>query len=142
MGGMVTAVGRSATHTFGEAREESIRLLAGLGVEGDAHMGETIRHRSRVARDPIRPDLRQIHLIQAKPHDELVASGFDVSAGQIGENVTTRGVDLPGMPKGARLLSGDKAGIMAIVLEGGEVRPGDPIRVGLPSGPRRPLERV
>jgi MOSC domain-containing protein YiiM len=87
----VTAVSRSPTHTLAKATQPSIRLLAGLGVEGDAHLGETVRHRSRVARDPTRPNLRQVHLIHAELHDELAAAGFPVEAGEMGENLTTRG---------------------------------------------------
>jgi MOSC domain-containing protein YiiM len=160
--------------------EGSIRLLAGLGVEGDAHQGETVKHRSRVARDPSRPNLRQVHLIHAELHDELRRAGFAVSPGQMGENITTRGVDLLALPTGTRLHLGDaavvevtglrnpcaqldgiqeglmaatlardangqlvrKAGIMAIVRAGGEVRPGDSIRVELPATPHRALEPV
>lgn len=109
MNGVVTAVSRSATHTMSKANERSIRLLAGLGVEGDAHRGETVRHRSRVRRDPTQPNLRQVHLIHSELHDELRAAGFDVAPGRMGENVTTRGVDLLGLPTGARLLLGDSA---------------------------------
>ena len=87
----VTAVSSSATHTFSKPNRAGIRLLTGLGVEGDAHLGETVKHRSRVARDPSQPNLRQVHLIHAELHDELVAAGFTVTAGDMGENVTTRG---------------------------------------------------
>ena len=109
MDGVVTAVSRKATHTFSKPNQGSIRLLTGLGVEGDAHLGETVKHRSRVARDPSQPNLRQVHLIHAELHDELQAADFDVSAGQMGENVTTRGVDLLGLPTGTRLHLGDTA---------------------------------
>jgi MOSC domain-containing protein YiiM len=87
----------------------SIRLLKGLGVEGDAHMGETVKHRSRVARDPTQPNLRQVHLIHGELHDELRAVGYDVGPGVMGENVTTRGVDLLGLATGTRLLLGGEA---------------------------------
>ncbi|HEV2130463.1 MAG TPA: hypothetical protein VGR27_05150 [Longimicrobiaceae bacterium] len=107
--GLVTAVSRNAEHSLGKPGRESIRLLAGLGVEGDAHLGETVKHRSRGARDPTAPNLRQVHLIHAELHDELRAAGFAVSAGQMGENVTTRGVDLLGLPTGTRLHLGDEA---------------------------------
>ena len=109
MKGLVTAVHRSATHTMSKPTRESIRLLAGLGVEGDAHLGVTVKHRSRVARDPSQPNLRQVHLIHAELIDALRASGFDVAAGQMGENVTTRGVDLLALPAGTRLHLGDAA---------------------------------
>ena len=109
MGGVVTAVSRSATHTMSKPNQGSIRLLTGLGVEEDAHKGETVKHRSRVARDPNQPNLRQVHLIHAELHDELRAAGFDMAPGQMGENVTTRGVDLLGLPTGARLHLGDTA---------------------------------
>src|SRR6266487_766361 len=89
MSGTVQAVSCSPTHTFTKPKQESIRLLTGQGVEGDAHLGETVKHRSRVARDPSQPNLRQVHLIHAEVHDELRATGFVVSAGQMGENVTT-----------------------------------------------------
>jgi MOSC domain-containing protein YiiM len=154
--------------------------LPGLGVDGDAHQGATVKHRSRVARDPTQPNLRQVHLIHAELHEELRAAGFSVSAGQMGENITTQGVALLDLPAGARLSLGDaavveitglrnpcaqldriqpglmaatlgrdehgdlvrKAGIMAVVIAGGEVRPGDPIRVELPPQPQRPLAPV
>jgi MOSC domain-containing protein YiiM len=107
--GVVVAVSRSATHTFSKPTSDSIRLLAGLGVEGDAHLGVTVKHRSRVARDPTQPNLRQVHLIHEELHDELRAAGFAVSPGVMGENVTTRGVDVLGLPTGARLHLGDAA---------------------------------
>ena len=109
MTGTVAAVSRSATHTMVKGRSQSIRLLAGRGVEGDAHAGETVKHRSRVERDPSQPNLRQVHLIHAELHDELREQGLDVAAGEMGENVTTRGLDLLGLPTGTRLHLGDEA---------------------------------
>ena len=109
MAGTVAAVSRSATHTMSKPNQGGIRLLTGLGVEGDAHLGETVKHRSRVARDPNQPNLRQVHLIHAELHDELREAGFALSAGQMGENVTTRGLDLLGLPTGARLHLGESA---------------------------------
>jgi MOSC domain-containing protein YiiM len=177
---LITAVDHSAGHTFGKRTEGGIRLLAGLGVKGDAHIGRTVKHRSRVKRDPTRPNLRQVHLIHAELHDELRTAGFYVSAGQMGENVTTRGVDLFGLPTSTKLYLGGEAsvritglrnpcrqlddfrpglmqavlgcdrrgklvreaGIMGVVVSGGEVRAGDAVRVELPPGPRRPLQKV
>ncbi|MGI9062362.1 MAG: MOSC domain-containing protein [Pseudonocardiaceae bacterium] len=159
---------------------EHIRLVRGLGVEQDAHLGETVQHRSRVARDPSRRNLRQVHLMHAELHDELRAAGFDVAAGQLGENVTTRGVDLLGLPTGtllhlgatavvevtglrnpcvqldhfrrglmAAVLDRDaegrlvrKAGIMAVVVAGGDITPGDAIAVVLPPEPHHALHPV
>src|SRR3712207_5616804 len=109
MNAVVVAVACSPTHSFSKPKRESIRLLAGLGVEGDAHSGRTVKHRSRVARDPTQPNLRQVHLIHAELHDELQAAGFPVGAGQMGENVTTRGIDLLSLPTGTRLLIGGAA---------------------------------
>lgn len=109
MGGVVTAVSRSAAYTFSKSGQGSVRLLAGSGVEGDVHSGETVKHRSRVARDPSQPNLRQVHLMHAELHDSLASLGFAVAAGQLGENVTTRGVDLLGLPTGARLHLGSSA---------------------------------
>lgn len=176
----VVAVSREAEHRFTKANVESIRLLAGLGVEGDAHLGVTVQHRSRVAADPTQPNLRQVHLIHAELFEELAEAGFTVAAGELGENVTTRGVDLIGLPTGTLLRLGAeavvevtglrnpcpqinafrdgllkavvgrdeaggivrKAGIMAIVRTGGDIRPGDAIAVELPAPPHRALERV
>jgi MOSC domain-containing protein YiiM len=109
MSGVVTAVSRSGAHTMRKPTEDVIRILTGLGVEGDAHLGVTVKHRSRVAADPTQPNLRQVHLIHAELHDELKAAGFDVVPGQMGENVTTRGVDLLGLPTGTRLHLGATA---------------------------------
>ena len=180
MNAIVTAVSRSSSYSFSKPNQDSIRLLSGLGVEGDAHLGTTVKHRSRVAKDPTQPNLRQVHLIHSELFDELAGKGFAIAAGEMGENVTTRGIDLLNLPAGARLLLGKsavievtglrnpcvqidrfqkglmkavlgkdeqgnvirKSGIMGIVLEGGEVRPGDAIRVELPPEPHRLLEVV
>jgi len=176
----VVAVSRSVGHTFSKPCRDSIRLLAGLGVEGDAHLGELVQHRSRVARDPTKPNLRQVHLIHAELHDELRVSGFAVSAGDLGENILTRGIDLLGLATGTRLHLGDsavvevtglrnpcvqldhfqsglmaavlgrdvegnlvrKSGVMGVVVSGGTVRPGDPVRAEFPAPPHEPLRPV
>ena len=106
MSAIVTAVHKSPGHTMTKPTHATIRLLPGLGVEGDAHMGATVKHRSRVARNPSTPNLRQVHLIHAELHDELEGRGFKVSAGAMGENITTRGVDLLALPTGTRLRIG------------------------------------
>ncbi len=99
----VIAVSLCATHAFSKQVRPAIRLLKGLGVEGDAHHGVTVKHRSRVRQDPTQPNLRQVHLIHEELHDELRASGFAIGPGTMGENITTRGVDLLGLPTGTRL---------------------------------------
>jgi MOSC domain-containing protein YiiM len=180
MDAIVEAVHKSPAHTLTKPGQSSIRLLAGLGVDGDAHMGATVKHRSRVARDPSQPNLRQVHLIHAELHDELHARGFHVRAGEMGENITTRGLELLALPTGTRLHLGAeavveitglrnpcaqldrlqpglmqavldrdphgelvrKAGVMAVVLVGGEVRPADPISVELPAAPHQSLKPV
>lgn len=181
MDGQVTAVARDQLHRFGKPICASIRLIADLGVEGDAHCGLTVRHRSRVAQTPEAPNLRQVHLIHAELFDELARAGFQVRAGDLGENVTTLGIDLLGLPRGARLRLGDaavieltglrnpcrqiddnigpgamaatieraadgslvrKAGVMATVLEGGEVRPGDAVAVDFLPEAHEPLAPV
>ncbi|MBM3935505.1 MAG: MOSC domain-containing protein [SAR202 cluster bacterium] len=109
MVGSVEAVHLSPAHTMTKGRRESITLIAGLGVEGDAHMGATVKHRSRVAKDPSQPNLRQVHLMHAELQDELRANGFDVWAGRLGENITTRGLDLLALPTGATLHIGNAA---------------------------------
>jgi MOSC domain-containing protein YiiM len=109
MNGVVAAVSRSALHTFSKANQGHIRLLTGLGVEGDAHLGATVKHRSRVARDPSQPNLRQVHLIHRELFGELRAAGFAVEAGEMGENITTEGIDLLGLPAGTRLHIGPSA---------------------------------
>ncbi|HEY1388223.1 MAG TPA: MOSC domain-containing protein [Ktedonobacterales bacterium] len=107
--GRVVAVSSSATHTLTKPNHAEIRLLEGLGVEGDAHAGTTVKHRSRVLKNPFQPNLRQVHLIHAELHDELRAVGFVVAAGQMGENITTRGVALLDLPTGTRLRLGAEA---------------------------------
>ena len=107
--GVVEAVSRSSTHSLTKPNLERIRLLGGLGVKGDAHQGRTVKHRSRVARDPSQPNLRQVHLIHAELHEELAEAGFQIAAGQMGENITTRGIDLLGLPRGTKLSIGDSA---------------------------------
>ncbi len=106
---VVVAVSRDAEHRFSKPPVDQITLLTGLGVEGDAHLGVTVQHRSRVRIDPTQPNLRQVHLIHAELHDELRANGFAVQPGEMGENVTTRGIDLLGLPRGAVLRIGPDA---------------------------------
>jgi MOSC domain-containing protein YiiM len=109
MSGRVTAVSSNGEYSFTKPNRDSIRLLAGLGVEGDVHAGVTVKHRSRVAQDPTQPNLRQVHLM----HEELLAEvgedGFKVAPGELGENITTRGIDLLGLPVGTLLRIGDTA---------------------------------
>lgn len=107
--GVVEAVSASPTHSFSKQPQPVITLLAGLGVSGDAHRGMRVQHRSRVARDPTQPNLRQVHLIHGELLDELAEAGFDVQAGQLGENVTTRGIDLLALPTGTLLRLGPVA---------------------------------
>ncbi len=105
----VVAVSSNGEYRFSKPNRESITLLAGLGVEGDVHAGVTVKHRSRVARDPSQPNLRQVHLMHSELHEELRAKGYAVEAGQLGENVTTAGLDLLGLPTGALLRLGEQA---------------------------------
>jgi MOSC domain-containing protein YiiM len=107
--GSIAAVCVRRGHHFSKTPNLSIRLLRGLGVAGDAHMGETIKHRSRVRKDPTQPNLRQVHLMHAELFDELRAKGFRVRPGDLGENVTTSGLDLLALPTGARLHLGATA---------------------------------
>ncbi|OIH95534.1 MOSC domain-containing protein [Curtobacterium sp. MCBA15_001] len=179
-GPRVVAVSRDDEHRFSKPLVDAVVLVAGWGIEGDAHAGTTVQHRSRVARDPSQPNLRQVHLLHAEVFDEVRSAGFTVEPGQMGENITTRDVDLLGLPTGTVLHLGDtarvqvtglrnpcqqindfepgllravlgraedgtverKGGVMSIVLAGGTVRPGDPIRVELPVGEQQPLQPV
>ena len=180
MPAIVTAVSRSKSHTFSKPSERVIRLVAGLGVEGDAHMGEKVKHRYHAAKNPDAPNLRQVHLLHEELFDELRARGFDIGPGVIGENVTTRGMNLLSLPKGTRLRLGPeavieitglrnpcrqidafqrgltaavlgrdpdgclirKAGVMAIVVTGGDVKASDVITVELPTGEQCALQPV
>ncbi|MEV2258714.1 MOSC domain-containing protein [Streptomyces anulatus] len=109
MGGRVTAVSRNERYGFSKPTRPFITLLAGLGVEGDVHAGTTIRHQFRMTYEPDLPNLRQVHLMHEELFEELVLKGFDVSAGRLGENITTAGVDLLGLPTGALLRLGEEA---------------------------------
>ncbi|GAC1528021.1 MAG: MOSC domain-containing protein [Ramlibacter sp.] len=176
----VVAVHRSSSHSFSKFAEEAITLVLARGVEGDVHAGATVQHRSHVRHDPSQPNLRQVHLLQFEVFDELMARDHPVWPGDMGENITTRGIDLLALPVGTRLHLGDravveltglrnpckqidrfqpglmgavldrqaqgrlirKAGVMSIVLQGGEVRPGDAVAAEPPEGVHRRLEPV
>ncbi|WP_370263745.1 MULTISPECIES: MOSC domain-containing protein [unclassified Cryobacterium] len=175
--GAVVSVSRDDRHRFSKPVVPDIRLISGVGVEGDAHAGATTAHRYLVRKDPGRANLTQVHLLPAELFDDLAETGFTLAPGELGENVTTRGLDLLGLPLGTRLhLGADavvqvtgmrnpcslinglqrglmktlietddagrvtrRAGIMGIVVSGGTVTPGDPIRVELPAGDHLPL---
>ncbi len=162
---LVVAVSRDREHRFSKAPTEEITLLVGLGVQGDAHAGVTVQHRSRVAADPTQPNLRQVHLIHAELFAELREQGFEVSPGQLGENVTTTGLALLGLPRGTHLRLGREAvvevtglrnpcaqinafrsGLLSFVLgrdEDGEVvRKSGVMGVVLHGGPVRPGDRI
>ena len=109
MSGEVVSVSRSAVHAFSKNVVGEIVLLAGLGVEGDAHAGVTVRHRYRVRRDATAVNLCQVHLLQEELFTELAALGLAVSAGEMGENITTRGVDVLGLGRDALLRIGESA---------------------------------
>jgi MOSC domain-containing protein YiiM len=168
----VVSVSSKDTPGVGKIPRESVRLVANYGVEGDYHAGANVRHRSRAAKDPDQPNLRQVHLLHSELFDEMAALGISVAPGQMGENITTRGVALLELAPGTRLHLGEsavveitgcrnpcaqldavderllskvvlkaddgsivrKAGVMGIVIAGGDVRPGDAIRVEAPAG--------
>ena len=109
MGGMISAVSSNGTYSFSKPNRESITLLEGFGVEGDVHGGATVKHRFRMRKDPSQPNLRQVHLIHEELFEEVRQAGFEVAAGQLGENVTTRGIDLLALPRGTRLRLGEAA---------------------------------
>ncbi|MFF4400190.1 MOSC domain-containing protein [Streptomyces sp. NPDC001480] len=109
MNAVVTAVSSNGEYSFTKPNRESIKLLARLGVEGDVHSGVTVKHRSRVAQDPTQPNLRQVHLIHEELFGEVEGAGFRVAAGELGENITTRGIDLLALPTGTLLRIGDEA---------------------------------
>ena len=108
-GAIVVAVARDPAHRFSKPVQPSIMLVAGLGVAGDAHAGVTVQHLSRIRRDPTRPNLRQVHLVASELFAELDRVGFAVRPGDLGENVTTAGIDLLGLPTGTRLSIGASA---------------------------------
>ncbi|MFF8288768.1 MOSC domain-containing protein [Streptomyces sp. NPDC016309] len=109
MSGTVTAVSSNGAYTFTKPNRPDITLLAGLGVEGDVHAGVTVKHRSRMAQDPTQPNLRQVHLIHEELFEEVAGEGFTVRPGDLGENITTRGIDLLGLPTGTLLRIGAEA---------------------------------
>ncbi len=176
----VVAVSRSATHSFSKTSVPVIHLVEGQGVADDAHAGVTVKHRSRVRRDPSQPNLRQVHLLHSELFATLNSAGFTISAGVMGENITTADLDLLAMPTGTLLHVGDtaivritglrnpcaqldnhqpgltaavldrddagnvirKAGVMAVVLASGAVRPGDLIKAVSPPLPHTRLDVV
>lgn len=170
----VVSVSRDDEHRFSKPVRHEITLVAGLGVEGDAHFGATVQHLSRMRRDPSQPNLRQVHLIHRELFDEVDAR---VAPGELGENITTEGLDLLALPRGTRLSFGEdavvevtglrnpcvqidrfepgllkqvvstddegrtvrKAGVMAVVVSGGVVRPGDRVEIAWPAEPHEAL---
>lgn len=159
--GQVVTVSASPAHGFSKALRAEITLLAGLGVDGDAHLGVTVQHLSRIAADPSQPNLRQVHLIHGELFDELAGKGFTIAAGDMGENLTTSGIELLALPRGTILRLGDKAqvevtglrnpckqlddfqhGLLAAVLDrdknGGLIRKAGIMGVVRAGGPVRP----
>ncbi|KAA3642974.1 MAG: MOSC domain-containing protein [Chloroflexi bacterium] len=176
----VIAVSSSAQHTFSKSTQPKINLIEGFGIEGDAHAGEFVKHRFLAKQDATRPNIRQVHLMHTELFEELNTKGFSVNPGELGENITTRGVDLLALPTSTKLRIGSqaiveltalrnpcvqiddfqkgllkelvyqdeqgnlvrKAGVMGIILNGGEVRPGNTIVIDLPPEPHQPLAYI
>lgn len=176
----IEAVHRSSDHSFSKQSVDEVELVAGIGVVGDAHSGARVQHRSRVKADPLQPNLRQVHLIHGELLDDLEAAGHEVRPGDLGENLTTRGIDLLDLPTGTVLRFGGeallaltglrnpcgqiegfqsgllehvrnrdpelgtirRAGAMSVVLQGGTIRPGDPIEIALPPGEPMPMRPI
>lgn len=176
----VVAVQLDSEHRMTKYTQPAIELVAGFGVKGDAHYGDTVQHLYAKRKNPHTPNLRQVHLIQQELFAELKEKGFVVQPGVLGENITTEGIDLLVLPTGTQLAIGGevvieltglrtpcrqindiqpglmqalfdldehgemirKAGVMAVILQGGRVRPGDEIRITLPEGPHHPLQAV
>jgi MOSC domain-containing protein YiiM len=176
----VVALHRSDGHRFSKDPAAAVELIAGIGIEGDAHAGTLVQHRSRVAADPTQPNLRQVHVIASELFTLLASAGHPVGPGDLGENITTEGLDVHGLAVGSMLLIGRealvavtglrnpcvqierfqpgllghvafrdddgalvrRAGIMGVVIRGGQVVVGDDITVSPPPGPPRPLDRV
>ncbi len=105
----VVAVSSSPDHSFSKPNLAAVRLIAGIGVEGDAHSGELVKHRYLVKRDPTQPNLNQIHLINQELFDAVAERGYTVTPGQLGENITTLGVDLISLPTATVLRIGAEA---------------------------------
>ena len=181
MTGQIIAVARAEGHRFAKQPRETIQLVAGFGVEGDAHAGAAVQHLSAAKKAPAAPNLRQVHLIHRELFDELAAEGFSVRAGELGENVTTQGIALLDLAEGTRLKLGAEAvieitglrnpcrqiddnvgrgamaatletapdgslirkcGVMAVVIEGGEVKANDPIAIVFEPAEKMPLQPV
>jgi MOSC domain-containing protein YiiM len=178
--GCISAVSASKRHSFSKQPQEAIRLIAGFGVEGDAHAGSTTQHQWLVRTDPLRPNLTQVHLMHTELYPELATRGFAIAPGELGENIVTSGIDLLSLPVATKLHLGSdaivevtglrdpcsqlnklrpglmkaligrdaaggvvrKAGIMAIVVVSGEVRPGDCIRLEQPPQPWKTMGPV
>jgi MOSC domain-containing protein YiiM len=170
----------SPEHSFSKHSCSEITLIAGSGVEGDAHSGPTVKHRSRVAIDPNTPNLRQVHLIPLEILTNLAKEGFEIQPGDLGENITTVGINLHELPVGTLLRIGKeslialtglrnpcqqieqfrtgllkqclpkdadgtpqrRAGVMAIVIHGGNVRVDDAIEISLPPLPHQQMQRI
>jgi len=176
----VEAVHLSDSHSFSKRAVSEVELIAGLGIQGDTHQGTSVQHRSRIAIDPSRPNLRQVHLLGSELFQDVAKRGYTVGPGDLGENITTIGIDLLALPTGTTLRLGSdclisitglrnpcqqindfrdgllsemlernddgtlvkKAGVMAVVIRSGVVRPGDSIDDSLPPLPHIPLTGV
>ncbi|MFJ7724985.1 MOSC domain-containing protein [Neobacillus sp. NPDC097160] len=108
--GTVIAVSLSKRHTFSKENQDIIKLVKGLGVESDAHFGSTVKHRSRVAQNPNQPNLRQVHLIQNELFEELT-DRFNIKPGQMGENITTVGINLLELSTDTILYTGESSAV-------------------------------
>ena len=107
--GTILGLSKSRTHTFSKSNTNELVLIKGIGIEGDAHAGEKVKHRSRVRKDPNQINLRQVHLIHSELFDELNSKGFVVKAGDLGENICTQNIDLLGLKEDAVLKIGSSA---------------------------------
>jgi MOSC domain-containing protein YiiM len=142
----VLAVCKSKTKGTKKQPVESGLIKEEFGLVDDAHADCTTH--------------RQISLLAEESIEKMRQMGLNVGPGDFAENLTTRGIDLPVLPVGTRLLVGGEVllevsqigkechtrcaifqqvgtcvmpleGVFARVVRGGVVKPGDPIEVKL-----------
>jgi len=107
--GRVVGLARDGRNGFSKSAMDTICLIQGQGVEGDAHSGPFVRHRYLARRQPRLPNLRQVHLIPSELFEALRNAGYDLHPGDLGDNIATAGLDLETLPMGALLDLGSEA---------------------------------
>lgn len=106
VGGKVIAVCCNPEPGLPKPVVDTVHLIENWGVEGDYHAGPLVRHRYLAKKDPTKPNMRQVLLMDAVVFADLAQNDIHIGPGMMGENITIEGLAVMQLAVGTRLAIG------------------------------------